>query len=718
MIPKLRLQNLKYTPRNSVLAIALLCIGLARALFAADLNLDTVKYVLPEQTVIGTRSQTNWLHNPSAVTALSATDQPTRRLIGVAEHLLLVPGLVALPQFGTDDMRLSMRGMGMRSNSGERSVRVLYDGIPESEPDGQTRLEGIETGNIEQVEVQRGAGSSLYGNAAGGVINLRTMEGLAETGMKLDAQGGGFGFSKVKLTAGTRAAKEDSSITFSLDLKRLKFAADLGTSSEGGLASLSQIKSDGYRVHSKYESQLVNGSWTVKANAFSNLRVLAYFTNARAELPGTLTRAQYESNPDQADPQYIDRDVRRYTRKGRFGFAYQRVFGERVLLSFTPYAALKKLDRARETGKYQTITRYVLGGMLQGQWNTLIAERKFQLVAGLDEQFMDGPVTQYVADHGRRTEELVSQEQERQWEQGMYAEGNLTLSEHWEATLGGRVERVELTGMPLNEVSTEKKEEAEPAFIPRAGLRYAFNPETVLFGAVYGGYETATLMEREKFDEAFGTELKPQKSLTAELGLRAERKLSWSDAQFEATLYRMTVDDYIMPAPGQGEKLWVNAGQTVHQGIEVSAKLIRQGLGYVGVAGSIGDFHFAKYVTDSTNYNDKKLPGVSPNLFNAIVRWTPRDYFYAELSSRFSGSAFVNTENTDKADGFMVLNAAIGGRLPVKALAAAWHLGVQNLADEKYVSYIQVNDSQDRFFGPGLPQTVFGGISIGTGGVF
>ncbi len=456
----------------------------------------------------------------------------------------------------------------------------------------------------------------------------------------------------------------------------------------------------------------------MKANALSNLRVLAYFTNARAELPGTLTRAQYESDPDQADPIYTNLDVRRYTHKGRFGFAYQRVFGDQVLLSFTPYAALKKLDRARETGKYQTITRYVLGGMLQGQWNTRIAERKFQLVAGLDEQFMDGPVTQYVADHGRRTEELVSQEQERQWEQGVYAEGNLSLSKRWEATLGGRVERVELTGMPLNEVSTEKKEEAEPAFIPRAGLRFAITPETVVFGTVYGGYETATLMEREKFDEAFGTELKPQKSLTAELGVRAERKLSWSDAQVEATFYRMNVDNYIMPAPAKGEKLWINAGQTVHQGLELSAKLIRQGWGYVGVAGSLGDFYFSDYSTDSTNYNDKKLPGISPNLFNAIVRWTPREYFYAELSTRFSGQAFVNTENAEKADGFVVLNAAIGGRLPVKAIAAAWHVGVQNLTDENYASYVQVNDSQGRYFGSGLPQTVFGGISIGTGGVF
>jgi hypothetical protein len=66
----------------------------------------------------------------------------------------------------------------------------------------------------------------------------------------------------------------------------------------------------------------------------------------------------------------------------------------------------------------------------------------------------------------------------------------------------------------------------------------------------------------------------------------------------------------------------------------------------------------------------------------------------------------------------MVLGAAIGGKIPVKSLSASWHLGVQNLTDEKYESFLQVNDSGGRYFESGMPQAVFGGISLATPGTF
>jgi len=51
-------------------------------------------------------------------------------------------------------------------------VRILLDGIPESEPDGQTRIEAIDFQSIGSIEVVKGNSSSLYTNAPGGVINF------------------------------------------------------------------------------------------------------------------------------------------------------------------------------------------------------------------------------------------------------------------------------------------------------------------------------------------------------------------------------------------------------------------------------------------------------------------------------------------------------------------------------------------------------------------
>ncbi len=75
-------------------------------------------------------------------------------------------------RYGNHDVRISIRGFGSRSNSGIRGVRILLDDIPESEPDGQTRIEAIDFNSIGSIELAKGNASSLYTNAPGGVVNF------------------------------------------------------------------------------------------------------------------------------------------------------------------------------------------------------------------------------------------------------------------------------------------------------------------------------------------------------------------------------------------------------------------------------------------------------------------------------------------------------------------------------------------------------------------
>ena len=60
---------------------------------------------------------------------------------------------------------------------------------------------------------------------------------------------------------------------------------------------------------------------------------------------------------------------------------------------------------------------------------------------------------------------------------------------------------------------------------------------------------------------------------------------------------------------------------------------------------------------------------------SAVVRFEPRELFFAELNARASGAAWANTDNTVKADGYVVLGAAhrraAAGEVPQRLLAAA-----------------------------------------------
>src|SRR5678810_179530 len=99
--------------------------------------------------------------------------RPGLRHVSFDEMLLALPGVtVANRNNPTQDPRISIRGFGARSAFGVRGVRIIRDGIPLTLPDGQTPVDYLDLESIGRSEVIRGRAGSLYGNAAGGVVEL------------------------------------------------------------------------------------------------------------------------------------------------------------------------------------------------------------------------------------------------------------------------------------------------------------------------------------------------------------------------------------------------------------------------------------------------------------------------------------------------------------------------------------------------------------------
>ena len=93
--------------------------------------------------------------------------------------------------------RLPIRGFGSRSSFGVRSVRILRDGMPLTNADGQTPLDYLDLETIGRIEVIRGTASSLYGNASGGVIDMRSADPPSDAfAAQLRSQGGSYETSR------------------------------------------------------------------------------------------------------------------------------------------------------------------------------------------------------------------------------------------------------------------------------------------------------------------------------------------------------------------------------------------------------------------------------------------------------------------------------------------------------------------------------------------
>ncbi|MDP2365030.1 MAG: TonB-dependent receptor plug domain-containing protein, partial [Ignavibacteria bacterium] len=135
-------------------------------------QIDSIKYQTDEVIVTGTRTNQKIIDIPYSVVRISPTQYKYDRKVSISDVLNAVPGVFMQSRYGNHDVRISIRGFGSRSNTGIRGVRILLDGIPESEPDGQTRIESIDFNSIGSIEIVKGNSSSLYTNAPGGVINF------------------------------------------------------------------------------------------------------------------------------------------------------------------------------------------------------------------------------------------------------------------------------------------------------------------------------------------------------------------------------------------------------------------------------------------------------------------------------------------------------------------------------------------------------------------
>jgi iron complex outermembrane receptor protein len=138
--------------------------------------------MLPEVSVSATRIERENRELPVSIDTVGQRvireDNPQ---VNLSEALNRVPGVtVQNRQNYAQDLQISTRGFGGRSTFGVRGVRLIADGIPASMPDGQGQAATFSLGSAERIEVMRGPFSSLYGNAAGGVIQIFTADGPRE----------------------------------------------------------------------------------------------------------------------------------------------------------------------------------------------------------------------------------------------------------------------------------------------------------------------------------------------------------------------------------------------------------------------------------------------------------------------------------------------------------------------------------------------------------
>src|SRR6202521_5239517 len=289
--------------------------------------------------------------------------RPGQRHLALDETLMLVPGLsVSNRNNPSQDPRISIRGFGARSAFGVRGIRVLRDGIPLTLPDGQTPVDYLDLESVGRVEVMRGSASSLYGNAGGGVVDIRTSEPLAvPVSGEARLWTGAFGTRRLVAKSGGTAG---------------------GFSYQGNVA---RTESDGYREFSRQRT--TNGFARVSVDAGGGTYALEWLglKTPLAQNPGSLTRAQLDADPRMADPLSIRKAARKEVIQSQIGLTGRRSFAKGDV-DASAYAGTRSLSNPLTFGIVD-VGRAISGGnvratvplSLLGIGNRLTAGTELQL---------------------------------------------------------------------------------------------------------------------------------------------------------------------------------------------------------------------------------------------------------------------------------------------------------------------------------------------------
>lgn len=643
---------------------------------------------------------------PFALTSAPLGVRPAQRRLGVGDLLLGVPGVQVQDRANpSQDPRVSLRGFGARSAFGVRGVRMMRDGVPLSLPDGQTPLDWLDLETIDRVDVVRGTAAALYGNAAGGVIDMRS-RAPSSAPVALDA--------RVFDGGGVQRANVTASGTIADSLGPLVQPRWLG--------SFTRTRGDGVRTWSRLDatSAFARALATV---AGTSLEVQATLYDApRAENTGALTAAELARDPRLPDSLNIARRSRKAVTQSQVALIAERVVGNGTLRG-SVFTGARTLDNPLPFA-IVAIDRRTAGAGVHGTWRLSAFPWPVRLGGGLDAQqqrderfnyencaevLPTAPVTARCPVRAAERGSVRLDQQERVEGLGGYARVEVEAPHALYLSAALRADAVRFRVRDRFIAGTNVDDSGERtlrATSPMLGVTWRARPAWSVYANLSTAFETPTITEltnQETGDAGLNATLEPQRTRTLEVGTQA---LTFGRVRSDLALFRATVLDELVgfDVPGQvGRRAFRNAGRTSREGVEVSVRAEWEALS-VGTAYTYAEYRFERYDVGTVSFAGKPIPGIPAQYAQSFVTGRFRGVWStAEVTA--SARASANDAATVFGAGYTVWNWRLGFDAPsVGGVRLEPTFAVENLFDRRYASSLVLNATRNRFFEPGLPR--------------
>jgi iron complex outermembrane recepter protein len=661
----------------------------------------------PSIVVTATRSERNAYDLPVSIDRIdSDVIQNGQMMNNLSETLVRVPGIVVLNRLNyAQDLQISSRGFGARAQFGVRGIRLYADGIPAASPDGQGQTSNFDLGSAERIEVMRGPFSSLYGNAAGGVIQVFTEKGPPEPTLTGTMSAGSYGTTRFGLKYGGQEGP-------------LNYIGDV-----------SRFDTDGYRQHSSAERDLGNAKLGYAYSDDTYVNFIANAVSQPALDPAGLTHAQVEQNRRQVDPSVLQFDTKKTVTQDQFGTTVEHRVSSSDSLRFAAYGGSRDVQQllavplaaqnvATSSGGVVSLERGYYGVDARWTHSARLADGPIAVSVGTDYDNQAERRRGYINNNGA-IGALKRDELDTVFSTGVYTQADWKFAPQWTLSAGLRYSRVAFDSRDYFIVPGNGDDSGDVSYsatTPTAGLVYALAPDLNLYANIGKGFETPSFAELAYRNSGGGLnfDLQPSTSIAKEVGVKAflpgNQRLTFAVFDVE------TKNEIVIDTATGGRNTFKNAPQTKRQGAELS---------WSAKAGSALDLYSALTLVDAryesaftsgspavTIPAGNYMPGVPRRTLFAAALWTPMGPgFTTSMEVRYSDRIYASDANTDWAQSYTIASWWMG----FEQLKDRWKIDefvrVDNLFNKSYIGSVIVGDTNGRFYEPSPGRTFMAGLS-------
>lgn len=662
---------------------------------------------LEEINVTATRTERTAKEIPAASATVSKEDIKNTRMFNLKEALTGISGVQSESKNGGYDSRLIIRGAGLKARYGVREIMILLDGVPITDPDGMSRLDFVDSQLVDRIDVVKGPNSTLYGaNAAGGVINIITRNPFEE---------------RKSLTLGYGS---DNTQMYNLNY---------GTSINNTYVNFSGSRrsTDSWRKWNTFSTDQASLKVGHLYADNSSVEASVSYTEADLQLPGALTKAQFEKDISQLTAE-------QWRNSGRYSKIFTaNIKMEKEVGNFT----LKPLVYFQTWSHYHPVTGLindggadVYGADLQADMKHRIAGLEATLTAGLTGQLDKGDGEKYtyrdyvkVPGPSGRIKNTLSDEkgdlaetsEDRTTKWGIFVQESLRPSKKWIVDLGIRYDQVAFdintkqyreysysAGKYLQAPETTKRDKTFDSISPRIAVVYSLNDIVNLYGNIATGFQTPQSSEMST-----NPDLRPLTVYNYEAGVKAR---SAGGHSLDIAVFYMKVKDEIVQTVVNGESTYSNAGESEKKGMELTGKIqLLKGL-FAGCTYTYSDFKFREFTEwiggAPYNRNGNSFPYIPKNQYSLFAFYKHPSGLKFKVDTNTWGEYYMDNANTEKYKGYQFqTNALIG--YEKKSLDIT--LDAYNIFDKRYAMEVTKDSTKNDpyLYRPGAPLSVMARIT-------